>query len=410
MEKSERLHIISRKANEAAKWLAVALGFTIPISTSADSVLLVLILALWFLGANFRNKISLIKGNPFNLWPLILFGLYVVGLGYGTADKSSLTDTAHFLLIPLFITLFQETKIRLFALWGFLSALLLTLLLSYLLWFNLLPACTIWKGTSANPVIFHRHITHSLLMAFGAFLFSLHVLRPVSLSKRVMFALFAVLALVNVLFMVQGRTGQVVILILAVFFLWNRQRGRALVISAIAVILLLVSVAFLPSSSLHQRFARGFAEFSEWQPGTPSSKTSSVGLRMEFYKNTLEIIRENPIWGVGTGDFANAYAAQIKNTGMMPTENPHNEYLMITVQLGVIGLGFFLLLFFKQWHLSISIPDAFEKAAARGLVLTIMGASMVSSTLIDHTEGLFYFWMSALLYASLNSEIRSYKI
>jgi O-antigen ligase len=225
-----------------------------------------------------------------------------------------------------------------------------------------------------------------------------------------MFALFAVLALVNVLFMVQGRTGQVVILILAVFFLWNRQRGRALVISAIAVILLLVSVAFLPSSSLHQRFARGFAEFSEWQPGTPSSKTSSVGLRMEFYKNTLEIIRENPIWGVGTGDFANAYAAQIKNTGMMPTENPHNEYLMITVQLGVIGLGFFLLLFFKQWHLSISIPDAFEKAAARGLVLTIMGASMVSSTLIDHTEGLFYFWMSALLYASLNSEIRSYKI
>jgi hypothetical protein len=62
--------------------------------------------------------------------------------------------------------------------------------------------------------------------------------------------------------------------------------------------------------------------------------------------------------------------------------------------------------FFKQWRLAAFLPNTFEKAAARGLVLTIMGASMVSSTLIDHTEGLFYFWMSALLYAALSNKMR----
>lgn len=406
IEQSERLQSVRRKADEAAKWLAVALGFSILISTSGDSVILALILALWLLGGNFRSKLLIIRGNTVALLSLALFGLYALGLSYGVADWSSISDTCRFLLIPLFITLFQDEKIRQYALWGFLSALLLILLLSYFLWFNLLPACSIWKGTSANPVIFHRHITHSLLMAFGAFLFSLSARRPAPLPRRIMFALFAILSLVNVLFMVQGRTGQVVALILAAFFFWNWQRWRALIIPAVAVILLFAFAAFLPSSSFHQRFVMAAAEFSAWQPGTPSSEASSVGLRLEFYRNSLEIIRKNPLLGVGAGGFTEAYAAQVKNTGMIITENPHNEYLMVTVQLGIIGLGLWLLLFFKQWRLAAFLPDAFDKAAARGLILTIMGASMVSSTLIDHTEGLFYFWMSALLYAALSSKMR----
>lgn len=406
MEQPERLQIISQKADEAAKWLAVALGFSIPISTAADSVILAFILALWLLGANFRNKLLIIRGNTVALLSLALFGLYVLGLSYGTANRSSLMGTARFLLIPLFITLFQDTKMRRYALWGFLSALLLTLLLSYLLWLNLLPAGTIFKGTSTDPVIFHGRITHNLLMAFGAFLFSLLALHPAPLPRRILLVLLAALALINVLFMVQGRTGQVVALILAVFFFWNWQHWRALIIPAVAVIFLFAFAAFFPASSLHQRFITAANEFSAWQPGIPSSEASSIGMRLEFYKNSLEIIRKNPIMGVGTGGFTDAYAAQIKNTGMIPTENPHNEYLMVTVQLGIIGLGLFLLLFFKQWRLAALLPETFEKAAARGLVLTIMGASMISSTLIDHTEGLFYFWMSALLYATLSSEMQ----
>ena len=366
-------------------------------------MILALTLMFWLLGADFRNKLLLIRKNPVAMLSLALFGLYALGLSYGVANRSSLLDTGHFLLIPLFIILFQEEKIRQYALWGFMSALLLTLLLSYLLWLNLLPASAIWKGTSADPVIFHLRITHNLLMAFGAFLFSLYALRPAPLPRRILLALFAILALVNVLFMVQGRTGQVVALMLAAFFFWNLGARRGLIIPAFAVILLFTFAAFLPASSLHQRFSLAAAEFSAWQPGTPSSEDSSVGMRMEFYKNSLEIIRKNPFFGAGTGGFTKAYAAQIKDTGMVTSENPHNEYLMVTVQLGIIGLGLFLLLFFRQWRLAVLLPDAFEKAAARGLVLTIVVASMVSSTLIDHTEGLFYFWMSALFYASLSS-------
>jgi O-antigen ligase len=88
---------------------------------------------------------------------------------------------------------------------------------------------------------------------------------------------------------------------------------------------------------------------------------------------------------------------------MDASENPHNEYLMVAVQLGLAGLALMLWLFLVQWRKAALLSGGFERSAARGLVLLILAASMVTSTLIDHTEGLFYVWMSALLFAGWSS-------
>jgi len=72
---------------------------------------------------------------------------------------------------------------------------------------------------------------------------------------------------------------------------------------------------------------------------------------------------------------------------------------MVAVHLGFVGLALMLRLFLIQWRKAALLPGGFERSAARGLVLLILSASMVTPTLIDHTEGLFYVWMSALLFA-----------
>jgi O-antigen ligase len=141
-----------------------------------------------------------------------------------------------------------------------------------------------------------------------------------------------------------------------------------------------------------------FKEAMNWQPGQ-SDHTSSTGDRLEFVTNSLRLIRENPVWGAGTGGFKGAYAALVKETKMDPSDNPHNEYLMVAVQTGAVGLALLLWLFTVQWRKAVLLPDRFACLAVRGLVIVIMSASLVTSTLIDHTEGLFYVWMSALLYA-----------
>jgi len=153
---------------------------------------------------------------------------------------------------------------------------------------------------------------------------------------------------------------------------------------------------------LHKRITMADDEFQQWRAGVPADPTSSVGQRMGFLRNTVELIRENPVLGVGTGGFATAYAARASRTGDAPTKNPHNEFLLMTAQFGVVGLAALLGLFGTQWWLAARLPGRFEQGAARGLVLAFVVASALSSTLVDHTEGLFFAYMSGLLFASYN--------
>ena len=85
---------------------------------------------------------------------------------------------------------------------------------------------------------------------------------------------------------------------------------------------------------LHRRIMLADEEFAQWRAGVPPEPTSSVGLRLEFLENTLEIIGRHPAIGVGTGGFGKAYADRVDGTGAPATQNPHNEILLMVVQFG----------------------------------------------------------------------------
>ena len=139
----------------------------------------------------------------------------------------------------------------------------------------------------------------------------------------------------DVLFLVQGRTGYLVLAALAVLFLFRDCAGaecsRPLVLVAAA------SAAPTSFSSLPSRVSWWSGGVSQWQPGVADE--GRVGERLEFYRNTLAIIRDHPLLGVGTGGFAPAYAQSVQGTAMLPTRNPHNQYLLTASQLGLVGLG-----------------------------------------------------------------------
>ena len=116
-------------------------------------------------------------------------------------------------------------------------------------------------------------------------------------------------------------------------------------------------------------------------------------------RNTIEVIRDNPVLGVGTGGFGKAYADLANRTGDTLTKNPHNEFLMIIAQFGLAGLVVLVCVFATQWWAAARLPDRFDRTAARALVITMVVASFLSSTLLDHAEGMFFVYMSALLFA-----------
>ena len=167
--------------------------------------------------------------------------------------------------------------------------------------------------------------------------------------------------------------------------------------------IVIVTISYGSSRLFHDRVNAIIYEYSASNPATPASAYSSVGLRLEFYRNSLQIIRDHPLTGVGTGGFRQAYADQVRGTGRLAASNPHNEYLLIAVQVGVAGVLLLLYLFYVQWRDAPRLASPLETHLARGLVLAIAIGCMFNSFLLDHTEGLLYAWLTGLLYGGLQS-------
>ncbi|MBN1830052.1 MAG: O-antigen ligase family protein [Deltaproteobacteria bacterium] len=341
----------------------------------------------------------------------MLFALFVIGALYsiGAMEErlSALREVSSLLLIPLFISIFSDHKDRRMALRAFGASIGLVLVLSYALWINILPPLPYIKGTPAYPVVFIPHLTHNILMAYGALLFAVSALRVSSMWKAAALALLSGLAFFNVFFMIPGRTGQIILIVLIFYLLHRRCGSRGLFVAAGGIAVIAAATFLLPSSMLHQRVALTLKEIREWRIDQPVKEGNSVGLRLEFYRNALTLVGRHPFFGVGAGGFAKAYSREAAQSRRLATDNPHNDYLLAAVQLGIVGLAFLLYLFIVQWHSAkkLSIPG--DEVFARALVITVAVAALGASPLVDHTESLFFAWMSGLLFAGVGQNVPS---
>lgn len=392
-----------QRSEDLARTFAVALGVSIPFSVAADSVLLALVLVCWLAADRYRERFAQLRRNPVALMALGFVALLAVGLAYGEQPRADALryfgKYADLALLGVFVTLFGDPVWRRRAVFALASALALLVVLSYLTKLGVLPP-TPWarRVPVVYPIIVMDSLTHGILVAFGAFLFAvLGREAPKGPVRTIWFALAAAAA-ANVLFVVPGRTGYVVLGALALYFgyVWRRLAGLALVALAGAAV---VGVGYSASSTLQGRVLETEREAREWQPGVAAR--TSVGYRLEFYNNTLKIIRDRPLVGAGTGGFPSAYERQVAGTGMAPAGHPHNEYLHLMAQLGIPGLVALAALFWVPWRLAPRLPVPHEGLLARGLVLTIAVGCVFNSLLLDHTEGLLFAWGLGVLFGGL---------
>ena len=109
---------------------------------------------------------------------------------------------------------------------------------------------------------------------------------------------------------------------------------------------------------------------------------------------------KNPIIGVGTGDFQAEYKKiNLINTPQLPaTDNPHNMYILILMQLGVVGLISFLSIFYYQIKLSFLSKDKFIRDLGITLPLLFLLIMWSDSYLLGHYTSLMYIFFSSFLY------------
>jgi putative inorganic carbon (HCO3(-)) transporter len=124
----------------------------------------------------------------------------------------------------------------------------------------------------------------------------------------------------------------------------------------------------------------------------------SSATRIEIWKGALQMIKDNPWWGVGYGVFPYAIPMYVPSVGEI---DAHNTYIIIAAEMGIFVLFVFLLIIFVLFKNTLwlyrRIEDKFIKAVALGMLGGIAGmlvANMFGSRL-ESEEVSAYFWILA---------------
>ncbi|MGH8498941.1 MAG: O-antigen ligase family protein, partial [Methylococcales bacterium] len=344
---------------QAGAVFCALLMFTVPFSTSISIAMTFLVFACWLLSSQYRSLTLLTRTNPVVASALLLCALFLIGTLYADAGAieslSMLQKYRELLLIAILVPFMRNEKHRRWVMYAFIGACILTLLGSYLKDFGLLPLSR--QGTAT----FKSRITHNIIMALFAY-FCVHQAKT---NRRWLWLTLGLLAAYNLLVVVQGRTGQVIFILLMILFCFQSfSTRRALILTPLLVIFF---IGVLNSSGSGERFKEGIQNSTDYLHGRQDLE-SSMGQRLYFWQNSINLIIESPLIGYGTGSF-NSQFNRITGSKFLLTENPHNEYLMISVQLGAIGLFAYLFFLACQWRCSFDLPDD-RRWFAQGVVVS----------------------------------------
>jgi O-antigen ligase len=213
-----------------------------------------------------------------------------------------------------------------------------------------------------------------------------------SMGKYVIYAMLG-LTVANVLLIMSGRTGYLVMFVFLVLLLWTalprNLRAASLVLPVLVAILL-----FYFSPRFHDRVMQVRTDVVNYQQGDINS---SQGLRLEMWRVSLDAARDKPWWGHGVGSYPKVYVAY-HGRDKGGASNSHQQYLFWLVEFGLVGLGLLLAFFASLMHHARQLPDD-VKGALRATVAIAAVMSLANCPFYGVGMGEFFLLMMASLSA-----------
>jgi len=382
------------------QYLLIALAFLMPLTVSGANIIIVIICFLWLFSGSYKAKYNQIIRSKLMISSILFYFLHIIGMLW-TEDLNWGLHILHkmwyfLLLFPILFNIVQRKYVN-YYLSAFLLAIALTEIVSYLVWFEIIPP--IKNATVRNPTPFMSSVSYNPILALAIYMVYYNIFIKADLSaKEFFFYSFFALSMTINMFITGGRAGQVmffVMLVILVFQFFNNEKLKSL-----GAVFLLIPLIFFTAYETSDIFQKRVDKSIHNTINYEISKNTSVGKRITFALNSWEIIKKNPIIGVGTGDFPREYKKiNLINSPQIPnTTNPHNMYAVILVQFGLIGLFGMLSIFYYQIRLSFSSSDKFYKDFGLALPLMFLVIMFSDSYLLGHYTTLAFVFFSSFLY------------
>lgn len=301
-----------------------------------------------------------------------------------------------FILVPVvLIRSWNEARIALIA---FSAGQIFLMLSAWLVFFGVsLPWATQLGGRNA---VFSTYLDQSIILATSAAVF--WHLRGAHVWPKILGIVCAISALANVLFLLEGRTGYVIVMsLVGLAAAWQcppRWRKPMYGLAAVMVVACVGWAHQLTQQTPQQ--GDGPAGRLYVEPG--SGLTSDVW-RLNAWRRSAQAMQSAPAIGTGVGSWKLAIAPFegerfIAIFGTSPISNPHQEYLLWGVEFGVFGCAA-LLAFFGLAARDARQFDTPIKLALWSVLAACAVACMFNSVLYDDLIGDYFCITLGLLFS-----------
>ena len=303
------------------------------------------------------------------------------------------------LLLPMAWVLFKEIQTQRFAIWILVATASTYMIFSWLGHLGYVPL------DRPPSQLLENHATQGFLFA------SISVLMLIALKTedlpmviKVLFWLLIAGMVTNIIYVLTGRTSYMALLLLLPYGFWLVvPRFKWLSACFMFGVLLL---ALFSSDTARSRVILGLNEIHSTASGEADS-ISSMGIRWVYWGNTLQMISNNPILGSGSGGFSIDYSEIVKNQNgwsARGTDDPHQQYMLIAAEQGLIGLCLFLA---PLGAMLISIGGNQYRAGAVGVLFMTLVSGMFNGHFGSFVEGRFV-WIMLGIFLSTTMPLRSF--
>ncbi|MFZ4288981.1 O-antigen ligase family protein [Variovorax sp. HJSM1_2] len=352
-----------------------------------------------------RTRVLRFFSTPAGWWVLAFMLALGSALLYGIAPRSVILSDLHswrrILLLPMAASLFADSPLaKRRAAYSLFCAAAVFVAYSFVAY--ALPNLFYW--VEDRGVVVRNHSTQGLFFAVAVLvgITALYHRWFRSNAEKYFYAGFSILLFANITLFTPGRSGYFALLVLfGVYFSRKMMRepsAKNLSIAALSVALVAGVLYFSPLAN--KKLTQAVEEAQLYNVNASKNVVTSVGVRVMYWRTTLQMIPKHPILGVGTGAFALAYANEVAGrtdlTGFV-TPDPHNQFMKIAAEQGLLGLAIFIGLLIAVARQRTSEPFTYLGLC---VLLTWCVTSMGNAHFTTFSEGHFIWMWLGMMFAA----------
>ena len=359
----------------------------------------IIIFILWVFDGDLKNKLLVIRDSKLFLYLTLFILTLLLSLAWSDNTEFGIRRLNafkyYFLLIPVFITSFSKHEsmrlIHAFVLGSVLHATLM-LLQSYNAIF--LPE----NITLYSP--YSIYATFFVFSSFYCFYFSQYYSNKNNI-KQITFLILTLLFIFT-LFTNPARSGQLafIISLIVTIFLLHRNFKKTIII--LSTFIILITMIISSSEKVQSTYNSAINDIKKIQQ---EKYTGSWSARWGLSIAAIDVIKSNPIFGVGLGDTYDERLKVITNNikgdiqQISQLVGIHNNYLAILEAAGIVSLIFFILIYIHIYKLPIK---NIEMKNLSLIFLTILAVASIADDIFFYKPYNMHFAIMLSLFINLS--------